>query len=78
MFLDPFVVCALGGAVIASVFWMLAVQQLPISVAYPFMALSFILVPWAASMLLGESVSAGQYVGIALVVSGVALNAMLR
>ena len=78
MFLDPFVMGALAAAVIASVFWMMAVKQLPISVAYPFMALSFILVPWAASLLLNETVSLRQYLGIALVLAGVAVNAATR
>lgn len=76
MFLDPFVIAALAGAVAASMFWMLAVQRMPISVAYPFMALSFILVPWSASLLLGETVTIGQYAGIGLVMAGVAVNAL--
>jgi multidrug transporter EmrE-like cation transporter len=54
------------------------VRQTPLSVAYPFMALSFLLVPAAASVLFGESISAGQYAGMATIVAGVALTAILR
>jgi drug/metabolite transporter (DMT)-like permease len=78
MFTDPYVWLGLGGAVLASVCWVLAVRQTPLSVAYPFMALSFLLVPAAASVLFGESISAGQYAGMATIVAGVALTAILR
>ena len=78
MFRDPFVIGALIGAFLAAVSWMLAVQQMPVSVAYPFMALSFILVPWGASWALGEEVNMAQYVGAALVVGGVALSTVWR
>jgi multidrug transporter EmrE-like cation transporter len=78
IFTDPYVWLGLGGAVLASVCWVLAVRQTPLSVAYPFMALSFLLVPAAASVLFGESISAGQYAGMATIVAGVALTAILR
>jgi drug/metabolite transporter (DMT)-like permease len=78
MFTDPFVWLGMGGAVLAMVCWVLAVRQAPLSVAYPFMALSFLLVPAAASLLFGESVSAGQYTGMATIVLGIALTAILR
>lgn len=78
MFTDPYVWLGLGGAVLASVCWVLAVRQAPLSIAYPFMALSFLLVPAAAAVLFGESISAGQYVGMATIVAGVALTAILR
>ncbi len=78
MFTDPYVWCGLGGAVLASLCWMLAVQQTALSIAYPFMALSFVLVPAAAALLFGESVSVGQYVGQAMIVGGVTLAAVWR
>jgi drug/metabolite transporter (DMT)-like permease len=78
MFTDPFVWLGRGGAVLASVCWVLVVRQAPLSVAYPFMALSFLLVPAAASVFFGESISAGQYAGMATIVVGIALTAILR
>jgi drug/metabolite transporter (DMT)-like permease len=78
MFTDPWVWCGLGGAVLASVCWMLAMQQAALSLAYPFMALSFLLVPLAAAALFGESLSGGQVAGQAMIVGGVALTALWR
>ncbi len=78
MFTDAGVWCGLVGAVIASVCWTLAVRQAPLSLAYPFMALSFVLVPAAAAALFGETISLGQVLGLALVVGGVVLNATWR
>ncbi|WP_424810480.1 EamA family transporter [Roseococcus sp. YIM B11640] len=73
MFSDLYVWFGLGMAVVASVCWMLAVQNLPVTVAYPFMALSFIIVPILAMFLLGESLSLGQGFGMLLIVAGVTL-----
>jgi len=62
--------------VLVSISWALAIERAPISVAYPFMALSFILVPIAANLLFGESISTLQMVGIALITNGVSLIAV--
>lgn len=75
MFLDPPVWLGLGGAVLASVCWILALQKLDVSVAYPFMALSFLIVPLGASITLGETVSLQQWVGFGLIVLGVSVAA---
>ncbi len=76
MFTDPFVILGLGLAVLASVSWMLAVQGMAVSVAYPFMALSFLLVPLAAVLFFGEALGAFQVLGLLLIVAGVALTGL--
>jgi drug/metabolite transporter (DMT)-like permease len=78
MLTDPYVWCGLAGAVVASICWMLALQQAALSIAYPFMALSFMLVPTAAALLFNETISSGQYIGQALIVAGVTLTAIWR
>jgi len=78
MFLDFGVIAGLAAAVLASVCWMLAIQQTPVSIAYPFMALSFVTVPFLAVYLLGETVSIGQWAGMALIVTGVSLAAIAK
>lgn len=75
MFLDPWVVLGLCGAVLAAVCWILALRQLSVSVAYPFMALSFVIVPAGALLLLGERVNTMQWLGCCLIVIGVAVTA---
>jgi drug/metabolite transporter (DMT)-like permease len=75
MYTDWRVLSGFACGVLASVTWALALERTPISYAYPFMALSFVLVPMAAVMLFGESLSPLQMLGIAFVVVGVSLTA---
>jgi drug/metabolite transporter (DMT)-like permease len=56
----------------------LAIEREQLSFAYPFMALSFVLVPLASKFLFGEPISPLQYAGIVLVTIGVGLNAAGR
>ena len=78
MFTDVLVLSGLAAAVIAGASWMLAIERTGVGYAYPFMALSFVVVPLAAALLFGEPVSRGQSVGLAMIVVGVAINAMAR
>ena len=78
MFTDLWVLSALAAAVAAAVFWMLAIQRLDIGYAYPFMALSFVLVPIGATALFGEPLPAAQLLGIAFIIAGVTLSALAR
>lgn len=75
MYTDPAVLSGFAAGVIASVTWALALEKAGLGFAYPFMALSFVLVPLGARALFGEAVSPLQLVGLALIVAGVAVNA---
>lgn len=78
MFTDLWVLSALAAAVAAAIFWMLAIQRLDLGYAYPFVALSFVLVPIGATVLFGEPLPATQLLGIALIVAGVTVSALAR
>jgi len=78
MFSDLWVLSALAAAVAAAVFWMLAIQRLDIGYAYPFVALSFVLVPIGATALFGEPLPLTQLLGIALIIAGVTVSALAR
>ncbi len=78
MFTDPMVLSGLAAAVLASFAWTLAVQQTAISIAYPFMALSFVIVPILARLFLHEQISAGQLVGMGMIVAGVSVAAVFK
>lgn len=75
MFLDPWVWTGLAAAVLASACWILTLQRMSVTLAYPFMALSFVIVPLAATIFLREPFALIQWVGSALIVAGVALVA---
>lgn len=78
MLFDPLVITGFAGAGMAALCWMLAVRSLPLVHAYPFMALSFVLVPCGAALFLNEAIHWPQMVGLVLIVAGVALNAVFR
>ena len=78
MFGDIWVLSALAAAVAAVVFWMLAIQRLELGYAYPFIALSFVLVPIGATAFFGEPLPAARLLGIALIIAGVTMSALTR
>jgi drug/metabolite transporter (DMT)-like permease len=59
----------------ATLLWIYLLQTVPLSRAYPFAALGFVLVPAAGVFLFGEKVSVGYLLGAALIVSGLLLTA---
>jgi drug/metabolite transporter (DMT)-like permease len=66
---------ALGlyGLVTAS--WIMLLREVDLARAYPFMAATYILVPAASVMLLGERVGWSYAVGVALIAAGILLIA---
>lgn len=75
LLLDPYVMSGLAAAFLAACTWMLAVNRLELSKAYPFVALGFVLVPIAASTFLGEALSVRVLAGAAIIVLGIAVSA---
>ena len=63
-------VVALAVYGLGTVLWVLVIKSVPLSRAYPFMALSFVLVPVAALFLFDEPLSARYLLGTALLFSG--------
>jgi multidrug transporter EmrE-like cation transporter len=78
MFSDIGVLSSFGAAVLAAVFWMLAIERLEVGYAYPFMALSFVLVPIGSLVLFGERMPPIQLLGLGLIVAGVTVSALAR
>ena len=74
LLLDPFVLSGLIAAFLASCTWMLAVSRMDLSKAYPFVAMSFILVPIASFWLLAEVVTIKTFIGGALIIVGIAVS----
>lgn len=67
-----------GGALlmyfVATVLWVLVLRELPLNKAYPFMALSFVLVPLFSHFYFGDSLNWNQLLGSALIVGGMVLS----
>jgi drug/metabolite transporter (DMT)-like permease len=54
----------------ATILWIALLQHAPLSRLYPYMALSFVLVPLAGWLLFHEQIPLGQIAGLALIVAG--------
>jgi multidrug transporter EmrE-like cation transporter len=57
---------------LSTLLWIVVLQTVPISKAYPFFALGFVLIPLAGVLFFGESIFISQYVGITLIIAGIA------
>ncbi|MFN2586708.1 MAG: EamA family transporter [Actinomycetota bacterium] len=58
---------------ISSVFWLVVLSRVPLSVAYPFVGISYIFVVAFARFVLHESVPATRWIGVAVVALGIAI-----
>ena len=76
MFTDVWALSAWSAAVLAGCFWMLALEKSNLGYAFPFMALTFVLVPIGAAVLLGEPLPLLRMAGVCLIIIGVTLSAL--
>ena len=75
LFFDPFILSGFMAAFMAALCWMVVMTKFELSVAYPFMSLSFLIVILSSGLLLHEPISIFKLVGISLIMSGVILIA---
>ena len=74
-FAQPYVLLGLGLYGLGAMVWMLVLAKLDVSVAYPFVALGFIVVMVLGAFVFGEPVTPAKLFGTALVGVGVWLIA---
>ena len=72
-FLAPQSIIGLGLYFLAALCYMYALRKLPVSVAFPMVSASYVVVALVAWWLFNEPLGASKLVGIALVCAGVAL-----
>lgn len=70
---EPLVWAGVGLWVVESIAWVLVLQKLPLSVAYPLMTATYATVPLAGFLVLGERMSWRRIGGAVLIFVGVAL-----
>jgi drug/metabolite transporter (DMT)-like permease len=78
MFTDLYVLTGIVATVLAAGLWMLILERTKLSYAYPFMAMTFVLVPLGSAFFFGEKLPPLQILGIGLIVVGVAVSALAR
>lgn len=73
---DPYLIAAFTIYGIGTIVWVYVLKNVPLTMAYPFMALSFCAVPLLAWALLGETLTLRYALGAALIAAGlIVINA---
>ena len=60
---------------LATIAWIWALRQVPLSTAYMFMAMGFVLVPVMSHFVLGEALNMRIAIGSALIITGIMVSA---
>jgi drug/metabolite transporter (DMT)-like permease len=68
---NPLVAFGLGLYVLGAVAWLTVLSKVPLSFAYPILALGYAITPMLAWVLLGESVPSIRWVGVLVICVGV-------
>jgi drug/metabolite transporter (DMT)-like permease len=76
--LDPLILSGFVAAFIAALFWMAAVSVFPLSYAYPFMGLNFIIVMIISALLFRERITMTTLIGTCLIVVGLVVLSLKK
>ena len=71
-FAEPMTILGICFYGISSALWLVVLSRVPLSAAYPFGALSYVLVVFLASIS-GEAITAERWLGVALIITGILL-----
>jgi multidrug transporter EmrE-like cation transporter len=74
LLLSPWVISSFICAFLAALSWMAAMTKLPLSYAYPFMSLAFVLVIFLSSIFFKEPVTMNKFLGLAFIVLGIIIG----
>ena len=70
---DPYVVGGFGAYGLSVLLYFRVLAELPLSIAYPFVSLGYVLVILFSRLLFAEEVPASRWLAVAIICSGVAL-----
>lgn len=74
LLVNPWVISVFAGAFIAAMCWISALTRFDLSVVYPFMSLSFVLVLILSAVFFNETITPLKTIGIGLIVAGLAVG----
>jgi undecaprenyl phosphate-alpha-L-ara4N flippase subunit ArnE len=72
-FLDPFTILGFGTYSLAAIFYIIAIKRIPLSLAFPSVSASYIVVAVLGHVIWGEPLGVPQLAGIALITGGLLL-----
>jgi drug/metabolite transporter (DMT)-like permease len=67
----PMVLAGLGLYVLGAAVWLTVLSRVPLSLAYPVLALSYVVTPIVSWMVLGESIPSMRWIGLGTICLGV-------
>jgi drug/metabolite transporter (DMT)-like permease len=73
--LNPFVVTGIFSFALSMLVWLYVLSRVELSIAYPFVALNYVLILLGSHFLFGESVTPVKVIGVAVIVLGIYLIA---
>lgn len=73
MFLNPYVFFGFVCFGLSSLFWLIVLSRLPLSLVYPMVSFAYVLVAFASIVFFKEHVSLVRWVGISVIIVGVFL-----
>ena len=68
---NPFVLAALSAYFVAALFYIFAIKQIPLSVAFPSVSLSYVVVAFFAHWIWGEPFARAQFLALVLISGGI-------
>lgn len=72
---NPIFIAAIALYAIGTIIWIFVLKQVPLTIAYSFMGLTFCFVPLLAQYFLGEALTLRYLLGVMLIVGGmIAIN----
>ncbi len=73
--LNPFVIAGLVGFFISMLIWLYVLSRMELSLAYPFVALNYILILFGSYFLFKETITVYKMIGVVVIIVGVYLVA---
>jgi len=73
IFLSPYVMVGVFTYVLSVLFWVYALSKVDLSFAYPFVALSYVLILITSKLFLGETIPMIRWIGVFVICIGVIL-----
>ena len=70
---SPWLLAAIACLGAAMLLWLLVLQQLSVSVAYPMLSFNFVLVTLASRIFFGERAGLMHWLGVGLIVAGIVM-----
>ncbi len=70
-FTTPLVLIGFVSVFLASIFWLSVISRIPLSLAYPMMSLSYVVVVAASALLFREQITPSRVLGVAIIIAGV-------